>query len=261
MKVYFSYSSRGYQRQPSKDLINIQKLSAYFAKQSYGNIHFLTDSESECYFQDVPWTSVETSLDSVSHEYPDVWSLSKLEAYKIIAKKGDPFVHVDYDVILWRPLPEWLFHTGVFAQCPEQTIGHLYETEKFFLNCPNKHCFDLQAPDYAYNVGIFGGSDLDFIYSYADSAIKFVVDPANKNFWAKYSGYSKYWCKATLAEQHFLASFAAIKNKEVRCLFPYWPTESMAIERNYTHLMAGKSMPHILKRVEELCNIYCEKNS
>lgn len=261
MKPYFSYSSRGYQHKPDKNLLNFQKLAATFAKKNYGEVHLITDSESVEFFENLlPWSSISTDLDYLTWDYRDVWSLSKLEAYKLIAKKGDPFVHIDYDVVLWKPLPEWLFQTGVFAQCPEQTIGHLYETDKFFANCPNKHCFDFCSPEYAYNVGVFGGNDLSFIYDYANAATEFVYDPTNKDFWTKYSGYSKYWCKATLAEQHFLSAFAAFKEKTVQCLFPYWPAESMAIEKGYTHLMAGKTRPHICKRVEELCEMYCEKN-
>ena len=100
-----------------------------------------------------------------------------------------PFVHVDTDVFLWRPLPESLEGAAVFAQNPEPIIpgmtcyrpevledalaegGDLPEEWRWYRSRP--------VPWRAECCGIFGGARTDFIRHYADLAIGLLQAPAN----------------------------------------------------------------------------------
>jgi hypothetical protein len=249
MKAYLSFSRLGYQGMPDQDLINLHKIAAFYAKKHFKEVHFVTDTKSLVFFKDIPWSSVSTILDDVPDTHLDVWSLSKLYAFRYIASKKDPFIHIDYDVILWKQLPKRIIDAEVFVQCPEDIIDHVYEIDKFIAYCPNKSLLKDNFPEFSYNMGIFGGNNAYFISKYSEAAINFVLDKNNSLFWQKYQKYSKKWCKAVLAEQYFLAGAARYYNQNITNLFPSWPTEEMASQVGYTHLMGSKGRPDIKERI------------
>lgn len=248
MKPYLSYSSRGYRGVPNKFVLDMHKVCAFYLQKNYGEVHLLTDSFSLPYFSEIPWTSVTTELDCVPSDYPQVWSLSKLYAYLKITERGEPFVHVDNDVILWKRLPERLAQAGVFTQNPEPSGN--YGCEEFLRNCPHLHIFEKFRPDVAFNFGIFGGVDLDFIRGYAQSAIAFVLDPANAFFWKEYLMH--WWNKAVIAEQWFLGAYSFSKMYRVETLFEGWPSPEQASASHFTHLMGKKQCPKVRARLEWL---------
>ena len=67
-----SYWSKGYQGSPSDFVLNLHKLCFYFLKKNFGEVHFITDSESLDYFKSIPWTSISTDLDGLDTEYKNV---------------------------------------------------------------------------------------------------------------------------------------------------------------------------------------------
>ena len=79
---YMSYWSGGYQNIPSELIINLHKLSSYFLRNFFGEVHFITDSKSIEYFKNIPWSSISTELDEINPEYGKVWSISKLYTSK-----------------------------------------------------------------------------------------------------------------------------------------------------------------------------------
>lgn len=252
LKPYLSYWGYGYQNKPNQKIINYHKLAAKLALKNFGEVHFLTDHESFDYFKDIKWTSVEFILDDAPKQYSKVWSISKLYAYKYICMRGDPFIHLDYDVFIWEPLPESLTKSDVFAQCLELNMAERYDVQNVLKQCNNLHIFNYALPKDAINMGIFGGNDLDFIYKYSDSAINFVLDPDNFNFWenGKFIANAD---KACIAEQYYLIAFGEYNKKNIDFLFLNgWPTEQEAVEKNFTHLMHGKDYDIIQQKTEEL---------
>jgi hypothetical protein len=251
MKAYLSYSSRGYLNKPTDSTINLHKLCFFNLKKHFDDVHFITDSYSKHFFEDIPWTSISIGLDAVPKDYDNVWSLSKLYAYKEIAKKGDPFIHIDNDVILWKALEQKFLNSEVFVQCPEIIKNHEYETEKFLTNCPYKSIFNcFRQTKRSYNMGIFGGKNLDFIQKYAEQAIEFVLNKENEYFWKNYNGYKTSWGRAVLAEQHFLYVFGIINKQKIKCLFSRWPDENIAQKTGYSHLMLAKHFPDIQFKID-----------
>lgn len=256
IKVYLSYSCRGYKGIPSQFIINLHKISAYYLKKNFKNVNLITDSISKKYFEDIPWDSITTELDIVPEDYPSVWSLSKLYAYKIITNKNEPFIHVDNDVILWKGLDENFLKSEVFAQSPENAEAYKYEPEKLYNNCPNLYVLENKNLQTAYNVGIFGGTNISFIKEYSEQSIKFVEDLINRKFWQEYNGYTFHWAKAVTAEQWFLGALAEHNNVKINALFPNhgWPTPEEAKAKYYTHMMSKKESQIEQEKINSLAN-------
>ena len=255
MKPYMSYWSGGYTKVPNQFTVNMHKVCAYFLKQNFGEVHFITDDTSLPYFKDINFSSVATEFNDLPKEYGETWSINKLLAYKLITKRGDPFVHVDYDVVLWKGLEDRLKKADVFAQNKEKGSYDWYEIEKFEANCPNLHIAGkVDAPD-GINVGIIGGNDLEFLYNYSDSALELILDPKNKDFWLNYRGFSKSWNKAVIPEQYYLAVCSKYYNKKVELLFPNgWPNDQEAEEKHYTHCMNSKCDPNLRNKIQLMVN-------
>lgn len=251
---YLSYSRLGYRGQPDKFLVDLHKINLFYLKKNFGEAHLITDSASKPFFEHLPWTSLTTELDLVPTGYEKVWCLSKLFAYREIAMRGKPFLHVDNDVALWKGLPEEFLTAEVFAQAPEDAVKYKYQPEKLRENCPRLHVFNETTTETAYNVGIFGGQNIKFILDYANAAIAFVLDPANRDFWLKYDGYWSWWCKATTAEQWFLGAFAEKQGVAIKTIFDKWPTAEEAKAANYSHLMAKKVDPETRQKVHGLAD-------
>ena len=86
MKAYYSYWSKGYISQVDDFYLDMSKLSAFYAKKNYGEIHLVTDSVSVDSLKNIAdWTSISTELDSLPKEYSHVWSLGKILTFKIAA--------------------------------------------------------------------------------------------------------------------------------------------------------------------------------
>ncbi|NBV98033.1 MAG: hypothetical protein EBR67_00805 [Proteobacteria bacterium] len=253
MKAYLSYSYNGYNRTPDEAVVNLHKLCFFYLKKQFKEVYLITDDLSKDFFKDIPWTDIYVELNNISEAYYNVWSLSKINAYKIIAQKGDPFIHVDSDVVLWKPLPDRILHSEVFVQSPEDIKNHGYEIENFIQHCPYKSFFEfIKYPTIGYNMGIFGGNNLSFILDYATNAYNFVLKDENKDFWLNFNGYKNSWAKAVLAEQYFLSAFSVYKNQLIEPLFEQWPSEEMAISAGYSHLMLAKNDLNIKIRIEDL---------
>ena len=255
MKPYMSYWSGGYRKTPDQFVINLHKLCAFYLNKNFKEVHFITDSKSLPYFKDIRFTSISLDFDTLPMEYGDTWSLNKLFAYKLIAEKGDPFFHVDYDVVLWEGLEDIIKKADIFAQNREGNSYYWYELEKFKKNCPNLHLvrkINIQDADAleGINVGVIGGHDLEFLYNYSKSALDLILDPINRDFWLNYDGFNKTWIKAVISEQYYLAVCEKYYNKKIEMIFPDgWPSGVKAEHKYYTHFMGAKYQQELKDKV------------
>jgi len=259
MDIYFSYWSKGYRKELDELTLLMHKISAHLAKCHYGadRVFMLTDRESHRFFADCGYTSIVPleGVDEIDPAYGEVWSLGKLFAYRQICDRGKAFCHLDYDVFLWKRLPAWLENAACFVQNKEWDAFNKYEADKMKNNAPNKGLLHyVDSSSYAYNVGIFGGTDLDFIRFYANKALHFVLNPDNKEIMLDTTGrFTHFWSKATIAEQLYLrAAEIAYGGITVQPLFdlPYGtmiPAEAECQEKGYTHLWGAKNNPEYRK--------------
>jgi hypothetical protein len=126
----------------------------------------------------LPFTHVSTTLNALAHHDPEWWALDKIYAYRM---QEQPFVHIDSDVFLWKPLPERLERADVFAQNPEPLSWNTsYDPERLEHAIqgtaggwlPDEWQWYRRARDRrAECCGIFGGNRIDFINRFAEASI------------------------------------------------------------------------------------------
>ena len=184
-------------------------------------------------------------FDFIDDSFCDIWSLAKLYCYQRLAQYGDPFIFFDLDLFLYRPLPIDYVNSEVFAYDNivysevEDWVYNSYfyyiksnesKSNNKFINNLVKNYFaplmnipqnnDKHRNSGIPNVCIFGGRNSDLIKYYADTAIKNVTDPENKQYWLDHkmvelNGANSY-AKACIAEQLILGLICAQAKDLVR---------------------------------------------
>lgn len=255
MKFYLSYWSGGYQNIPNENVINMHKLSAYLIKKHYGECHLITDMISKPHFQSIPFTTITTELESLGDTLSFNWALGKLYVYNILSKRGESFLHIDYDVFLWNPLPVNFLNKSVITQSIESKIYKKYYLSLIKHKCKNKYLLnDIKENDDAYNMGIFGGNDLDFIEKYSKSAIEFSLDRENQNIFEEVHAHTTS-AVAVVCEQYYLKRASEYYSIPITTLFgdtlPKEDKDKIANKIGYTHVVGAKMDPNILKRIEK----------
>ncbi|MCQ2337231.1 MAG: hypothetical protein MJ010_08665 [Paludibacteraceae bacterium] len=110
----------------------------------------------------------------------DLWATAKIKTY---AEQNEPFIHIDGDFYLWNPFPTYVNNANIIVQNKEDATNDyytknwsIYEPKLTFLGEAMCH-FGMKTKRYAYNMGVFGGCNIDFIKRYSIAALDFV----NKN--------------------------------------------------------------------------------
>lgn len=221
MKFYFSYWSK-----PTQSASNINVTKKFMArsllelKKNYKDIHLITDYEGEKEFKNFGWNSISTALEEIDKKYKEVWSLGKIKSYIEIAKKGDPFFHIDHDFLITKKLDDKILNADIVVEGEENIYHYYYNIDYFDRTCRSKYFAECNYVDKAYTCGIFGGKDLIFIYDYASSSYKMATDKINENYFLASDDIHKRICphyksfnKATIPEQYYLAASLKKWNK------------------------------------------------
>ncbi|MBO0932603.1 DUF6734 family protein [Fibrella aquatilis] len=112
------------------------------------------------------------------------WALAKLLTYRT---QTAPFLHVDGDVFIWKQLPNSLLEAPLITQNAETdlnayTLGLAFVREQLGMSAYEGSVSTTQAV--AYNAGILGGNDIQFLRQYAQTAIDLMaadeVDTQNR---------------------------------------------------------------------------------
>jgi len=259
MNVAMSYWTRGGKSRVSHHDMNMHQLSLHYALKHYGNVHLYTDEEGAKRLKHLPFTSVSTELKDLPKVNTN-WALGKIYAYKLLADKGQPFLHLDSDVFLFEPLPEQLVNARVFAQHMEGQPGSGVNAQymlKHFYDVFTYAPFAYTEPSFAANMGIFGGTDTDFIGRYAMTSLAFCLDKSKaliqNALWhqvAKLANQPIDWVKAAIPEQYFLWAQAQQDGVPIQYLMTdeerIRETERTDGNPTYTHLAMAKSDPNVL---------------
>lgn len=215
----------------------------------------------------LPFTTVRDDLERLNRAGadPQWWVLGKLAAY---AAQTDPFLHLDADVILWKPLPSRLTEAPVIAQNPEHfDLGDqtLYRADQFIrgvADCggwlPEEwRSYAARRRTAALCCGILGGTDIDFLQRYARRATGIILDPRNAPAWERIGIRDN-----ILVEQYFLGACLEAEavrggsgmGRRVGYLFPssaHAFDQRKAEEMGYTHLIGdAKADPDIAARLD-----------
>jgi hypothetical protein len=246
--------------------------SVQSAARHYPDTMLVTDSAGARLLVDrlgLEFSEVSTCLDRFQGRDPGWWVLGKLAAYGM---QTAPFVHIDNDVFLWKPLPARLESASVLLQHPEvyspdQTIYRTGDVERAFAETggvlPVEWRWARARPDglTADNCGIVGGCDVAFMRYFAETALDLVDRPENAAGWSRYPDK---WHFVYIVEQFLLSACvgyhqfhpdSAFKGVQAQYLFRSWDEARdprKAEQLGFTHLMAwSKRAPAIMHRLSE----------
>lgn len=267
------YEGSGWQwREPVHHLL-AWGLSLRLARAHYAETVLITDSPGKALLVDnlgLSFTHVSTELDRLRNEYPGLWALGKLVTYSLQDK---PFVHLDTDVFLWRPLPGRITSAPVLAQNPESY--HLADEwcgprviENAFtrdgLKLPSEWEWSRSHREHHFreaNCGILGGMNAGFIQHYARLALDLVLNPRHSAAWASIPDKDSL---NTILEQFFLLACldfhrsdpaSPFRGVHIKYLFPSFEAAfnpNHAARMGFTHLLAdAKANAHITNRLEQ----------
>jgi hypothetical protein len=209
---------------------------------------------------------VSDELDNLRGADPDWWALGKLLAYSI---QDRPFIHIDTDVFLWKPLLPDLVDAPVLAQCPEYFHRNadrgIREISDAFTDSSTRLPVEWEwaaSREDTFvreeNCGIVGGCRHDFLRHYARAAADLVLNPANAVAWQAVQ------YKSNMAlEQFFLSACvdfhrhhpaSPFRGVRVDYLFPTWEqavNPNCATRAGFTHLLGdSKSSAIVAQRLE-----------
>jgi hypothetical protein len=246
-------------------------LSLRLARAHYPETVLVTDSEGKALLVDrlgLDFGHVSTELDRLPGDRRDLWMLGKLVAYSL---QDRPFVHLDADVFLWRPLPPRLAAAPVLAQHPEnhgagQWCGPRVIEDAFGragLRVPAELEWARSQSTRRYreaNCGILGGTSASFISYYAKLALDLVLNPRYAPAWASIPDREPL---NTTVEQFLLTACADYHRSDpaspyrgicLRYLFPSAGDafdSGLAALAGFTHLMAeAKQNADVTTRLE-----------
>ena len=243
-------------------------LSLHTASRFYPDTYLVTDDAGARILIDhlqLPFAHVSTALNTLKNDDPDWWSLGKIEAYR---RQEEPFVHVDADVFLWKPLAPEVERADVFAQNPEPIVpGATLYTPEEVENVIGEGWLPKEWAWYRRRkksesqcCGVFGGNRVDFIEHYANTALRIIRDRRNRSAMKDLPEKSRHML---LIEQYVLTACVEYHRSQKRsrycgieirhvfatiedALSPRGPREA-----GFTHLAAGaKRHPRVSRDLE-----------
>ena len=151
-------------------------LSCLCLRKHYDEVALYTDEQGKHILIDrlhLPYTEVHVVYDEALC-LPQHWSYAKIKTYSLQTK---PFLHVDGDIFLPNPLPDDIIDAPLIAQNKERGTEYYRDMMDSLLGESS-----LKLPEYleealreesisSYNMGVFGGHDLDFIHAFCHEAL------------------------------------------------------------------------------------------
>lgn len=233
-------------------------LSVELARRHYPETVLVTDTLGAQLLVErlgLEFSEVILALDALDEHDPIWWMRGKLEAYHLQQR---PFIHLDYDVFLWKPLPDRVVCAPVFAQNPEEaaTGQDCYEpnlVESVVFSQPDGWIppewtwyRSSGQPQRAACCGFVGGNDVEFLRNYAKTAMAVVDKPSNRRALETLENRQKH---NPLFEQFVLCACAAYHSVGIEYLFQGWDVARdprSAAEAGYTHLIANAKSDLVL---------------
>ena len=213
-------------------------LSCLSLREHYDEVVLYTDQEGYNVLINklhLPYTEVNVVYDKNLY-LPHHWAYAKIKTYSMQTK---PFIHVDGDVYLPKPIPKNIINAPLIAQNKEIGTGYYRDMMYRVLHNPRMQlpvCVTkgLQEDSIgSYNMGVFGGSNLHFINQYCNEVQKFL----NRNEMNNSENVnSKIECNVFF-EQILFAALVEEKQEQVCCVINH-----DMYDQGYT--------------ISEFCNLY-----
>jgi hypothetical protein len=247
-------------------------LSVETARRHYPDTSLYTDDEGAAMLVDglgLRFRHVSLALNALADRDPRWWCLGKAYTYRL---QRAPFIHLDNDVILWKPLPPVMERAAVIAQNPEYFSDGVFHYRPEAVDWVIKGIHDGWLPrewewyrafgqdQRGECCGILGGANVAFIRHYAAQVIKLVEDPRNAAAWTLFDKelnrnvHVEQYLLSACVEYHRSRAHSPFHRVETAYVFPsshaaYDP--DLAERAGYTHLMGNiKLNPKLNDRLE-----------
>ena len=239
-------------------------LSCLSLREHYDEVALYTDSEGKRILIDklhLPYTEVNVIFDDFPC-LPQHWALAKIKTYSLQTR---PFLHVDGDVYLPLPLAKNVLEAPLIAQNKEVGTDYYKDMMQRVLHNPKislPECVlvGLKEESLAsFNMGVFGGNDIDFIHRYCQEAFHFLESNSMNN---PMSPNSFLECNIFF-EQIILAAMVEREHIDVGCLVGHEMFDQgytigefcnleMFRQRPIHHLLGGhKRNKHVLRMLKQ----------
>lgn len=230
-----------------KTMMECFALSLYYSKKWFKEVHLVTDLKGKKLIKKwgLEFDHVNTDLESeLKYVSKSNWALGKIYACKIQDK---PFIHIDNDVILFKPLPETFLKSEAGFQNVEIHTHHTFygdmiSFDKKNYKTPAKwYKFPTNEIGKSFNCGIILFNKIDILKEWWGEAIKYV------NYLKQVGGYgSEAWDLPSIVfEQHFIASICEEYKIKFKFLTDYHDNPELYVDNKlakklgYTHLISG----------------------
>jgi hypothetical protein len=156
--------------------------SVKLAKLHFKNVVLVTDNWAwDNIFSklDLPFDEVKLTLDFID-EATNMWAISKAHA---ILEMNEPFLHIDSDVFIWEALDKKYLMSNVLVQSNESSNS--YTQTDFYNQLEKLHTLHFTGTNvyldnsnmserdiYAYNCGVVGGNDVEFLRKWATQMVE-----------------------------------------------------------------------------------------
>jgi len=200
----------------------------------------------------LPYTKVHVVLDELNSYHKDLWAIAKIKTFQM---QDEPFLHVDGDVFVWESLTDKFENANLITQNLEITTdyyGKMWNDISPNLTfMPSEMAnYNNKISNFACNMGIIGGNDINFFKEYSKKSIAFVDN--NINSWSNINGFNF----NIFFEQVLFYEFAKIKNLKVDFLF-----EEVSEDNSYKGFGDFQKVPHktylhllgVFKRNASIC--------
>lgn len=157
-------------------LIECMALSLHYSKKWFNEVALITTTSGKNLVTkyNLPFDKITTDLDQgmagidLKH-----WAMGKIYACKI---QREPFIHIDFDVILFSKLPDALLQKDAVFQSTEGesrgVYGEMLDHDSIYYT--NKPGWYNTKKILAYNCGILGFNKLDFLEEWWNSALSYI---------------------------------------------------------------------------------------
>lgn len=218
-------------------------LSIDMASRHFPEVHMVGTKWSNDLFKqvDLPITNYSDELESMKSISQYWWARGKMIAY---AMQEKPFVHIDNDVFLWKPLPKRVLEAELCFQSyePHTAPGYGFY-DRLKKSTWNKAkirpsiILNNEVTDYSYNCGICGGHYLNIFKMWLSLSAEYIFAPENQELFFK-TAKEDLIHQNLFHEQYFISSL--IKALDLRSKVEVIAEDVKGIpeatENGYTHL-------------------------
>lgn len=244
MKIVYSYVYNRIQARKVHQYLEMAALSNFLVKKHHPDVEtiFLGDDEAIKNFKKIGYDHIERLPEYPLKNLPnELWTMGKLCAMLEI---NEPFIHMDFDMLLFKPLDKSIFEKDVLAFHREQFVDWQYINIQNILNIKPKECGDI--PVQPYNCGMFGGKSFKEIKFAIETVLNFTIDNSSylKEVYYKNKEIFYFFDITVLIEQVWIFQILKVLNQSVHPIVKidnwYKSYDEMMEETGYVHLLSDR---------------------